>query len=103
MERRRLTVVQAQLDDRNVRFGKHVLQHDPGPMIESPLRVGANWKRACEIALKFLRKIDITWSRIHNLVHFLGEAIEIVVHPGLAACCDECATASEPVSGYRKD
>ena len=42
VKRRWFAVVDAQLNDWNVGLRKHVFQHDPGAVIESPLRIALN-------------------------------------------------------------
>src|SRR4030095_1214966 len=90
-------VVDAQLNDWNVGFRKHVFQHDPGAVIESPLRVALYGQFGSETGLNLLRQCHIPRGGIGDLVHFLRETIKVIVHSRTAAGGNESAATSEPM------
>src|SRR5678815_532268 len=103
MKCRRLAVIDAELDYRDVGFRKHMLQNDPRPVVEAPYGITVDGYLQLKHGLNLLCQRWISGSRILLLIEFGWESAHVVSHRGMFVGGDQQAIVGQPVCRNRKN
>ena len=103
MERRRAAVIDAELQHRAVGVGEHVLQHEPGAVIEAPLGIGLDGNLAVQRGGDVARDCGTSRRWIPEFVQLPGEPVHVVIHLRRFAGSYERAAFGDPVRRNHQD